>query len=296
MPSSELERYKRVLSEAVLPEDATMAERRASYDELGDLFGRDDTVTGTRISLGDIPTWRFDPPNAAAGRAILYFHGGGYAMGSTRSHGMIVTRLAKHADATLYFPEYRLAPEHPFPAAIDDCVAAYRGLIQDVGGNTRIGVAGDSAGGGLVFAVMQKLRDEELPLPACGVAISPWTDMEGDGTWRAGDPNRDAFLSVGELDAFIAAYLDGNNLRHPYVAPHCGDLSGLPPVLIQVGNTELLLDDARTLATAMTSAGGEVELEIEEGVPHVWHHLAPDVPEATAAIARAGSFMAKHLG
>ncbi len=294
MPSPELERYKKILAEAVLPEDATMAERRVSYDELGDEFPGDDSVTANRTALGGVPGWQFDPPNADPDRAILYFHGGGYAMGSTKSHIMIVTRLAKAAGCRLFFPEYRLAPEHLFPAAIDDCVEAYRALVQEMGDSRRIAFAGDSAGGGLVFAVMLRLRDEGLPLPACGVAISPWCDMEGEGTWRAGDPDRDAFLSVGELEVFVETYLNGDNLRHPYVAPHHGDLSGLPPILIQVGDTELLLDDARSLADGMTAAGSTAVLEIEEGAPHVWHHLAPEVPEANAALARAGAFIVEH--
>ncbi|MEM7122654.1 MAG: alpha/beta hydrolase [Pseudomonadota bacterium] len=296
MPSAELERYKKILAEAVLPEDATMAERRASYDELGDAFPGDETVAAERAALGGVPGWRFDPPNADPERAILYFHGGGYAMGSTKSHIMIVTRLAAAAGCRLHFPEYRLAPEHLFPAAIDDCVEAYRALSQEVGESVRIAVAGDSAGGGLVFAVMLRLRDEGLPLPACAVAISPWCDMEGQGTWRAGDPNRDVFLSVEELEAFVETYLNGENLRHPHVAPHYGDLSGLPPVLIQVGDTELLLDDSHALANGMTTAGGTVVLEIEEGAPHVWHHLAPEVPEANAALTRAGAFITQHAG
>lgn len=296
MPSPELERYKQVLAEAVMPEDATVQERRAAYDELGDLFPGDPAVKRSQIDLAGIPTWRFDPPDGNAGRAILYFHGGGYAIGSTKSHAMIVTRLAIEAGCPVYFPEYRLAPEDPFPAAVEDCVRAYGGLLDEIAGPDAVAFAGDSAGGGLVFATMLKARDDGLPLPACGVAFSPWCDTEGEGTWRAGDPDRDAFLSVDEMEYFVAAYLDGDNLHHPYVAPHHGDLAGLPPILIQVGGSELLLDDSKTLAGGIKAAGGTVDLEIEEGAPHVWHHLTPEVPEANAALARAGAFIAARAG
>ncbi len=295
MTSRELEDYKRVLAEAVMPEGATMAERRASYDELGDEFPPDETVDRHQVELGGVPTWRFDPPGATPGRATLYFHGGGYAMGSTKSHGMIVTRLAREAGTSLFFPDYRLAPEHVFPTALDDCVAAYRGLLDDGIAPENIAFAGDSAGGGLVFTVLMRARDQGLPLPSAGVAISPWSDMEGEATWRAGDPGRDAFLTADELDIFVDVYLNGENLHHPDVAPHLGDLSGLPSMLIQVGSTELLFDDARQLADGIKSAGGNVTMDIVDDAPHVWHHLVPEVPESVTAIGQAARFITDHF-
>ena len=295
MTSRELEDYKRVLAEAVMPEDATMAERRLAYDELGDEFPADETVGRQQTDLGGVPAWRFDPPDAKPDQAILYFHGGGYAMGSTKSHGMIITRLARETGTPLYFPDYRMAPEHVFPTALDDCVAAYRGLLDSGIKPESIAFAGDSAGGGLVFTVMMRARDQGLPQPSCGVAISPWSDMEGEGTWRAGDPARDAFLTADELDIFVDVYLGGKNLHHPDVAPHLGDLSGLAPVLIQVGSTELLFDDARQLAEGMKAAGGDVRMEVVEEAPHVWHHLVPNVPEAVTSIRQASQFITGHV-
>ena len=145
-----------------------------------------------------------------------------------------------------------------------------------------------------MFSVMLRAREEGLPLPSCGWSVSPWADMEGRGTWRAGTPGRDPLLSVGELDYFIDVYLNGKNLRHPGVAPIYGDLSGLPPVLIQVGGDEILLDDARTLARGMREAGSEVVLHEEKGAAHVWHHMVPDVPEAVAAIEQGAEFIRHH--
>ena len=296
MPSPEMERATRILSEAVLPAEPTMDERREAYDKLSTIFPAAESVAQQEAHLGGVPGLRLAAADAAGDKAILYFHGGGYAMGSIESHGMIVSRLAAASGLPLHFPLYRLAPEHPFPAAIEDCVRAYRGLLDQGLAPEAIAFAGDSAGGGLTVATMLEARDAGLPLPACGYAISPWVDMEGDGTWRAGDPDRDAFLTITELEVFIAAYLGGDNLRHPWVAPVFGELAGLPPILIQASRQELLWDDTRRLAEALEAAGVTVRLETETEAPHVWHHMAPMVPEAVAAIDAGGAFLRARLG
>ena len=159
----------------------------------------------------------------------------------------------------------------------------------------RVGFAGDSAGGGLVFSVSQAARDRGMALPKCCVALSPWTDMEGTGTWRAGDPERDVFLSPGELEMLVDGFLAGADRRDPLAAPIFGSFEGLPPFLIQASRSELLYDDAVRLAGALERANNPPLLELaEEGTPHVWHHMVPDVPEAVRSLGNAGAYV-RHL-
>ncbi len=295
MISPQMQEQIAILTQAVTPLDATWPERRVAYDALGEVYPALEDVTREEIDLGGIPTVRFTPPGVDSERAILYFHGGGYCIGSTRSHAMIVTRLAKAAGCALYFPLYRLAPEHRFPVPVEDCFTAWKGLLATGLAPERVSFAGDSAGGGLCFSIMQMARDRGVALPACAAAISPWSDMEGVGTWRAGDPERDAFLLPAELELFVDGFLDGMNLRHPMAAPMYGACDRLPPVLIQVSASELLYDDAVRLSAAIETAGGSVEMQVaEEGTPHVWHHMVPEVPESVEAIEAAGAFMARH--
>lgn len=295
MTSPQMQEQITVLSQSVTPLEATWPERRAAYDALGEVYPALDDVVRDEIELGGVPSVRFTPPGVDEDRAILYFHGGGYCIGSTASHGMIVTRLAKAAGCPLYFPLYRLAPEHRFPVPVEDCFTAWQGLLDRGLAPERVAFAGDSAGGGLCFSILQMARERAVALPACAVAISPWSDMEGEGTWNAGDPERDAFLLPQELQLFVDGFLGDMNLRHPMAAPMYGAFERLPPVLIQVSASELLYDDAIRLAAGIESAGGSVEMQVaEEGTPHVWHHMVPEVPESVEAIEAAGAFAARH--
>jgi len=295
MISPQMQEQIAVLTQAVTPLDATWPERRAAYDALGEVYPALDDVKREEIDLGGVPTVRFVPPGVDEDRAILYFHGGGYCIGSTRSHAMIVTRLAKAAGCALYFPLYRMAPEHRFPVPVEDCFTAWQGLLLRGIAAEKVAFSGDSAGGGLCFSIMQMARERGVALPACAAALSPWSDMEGEGTWRAGDPERDAFLLAQELELFVDGFLGGMNLRHPMAAPMYGPLDRLPPVLIQASASELLYDDALRLAAGIEAAGGQVEMQVaEEGTPHVWHHMVPVVPESVEAIEEAGAFMARH--
>jgi monoterpene epsilon-lactone hydrolase len=295
MISPQMQEQIAILTQSVTPLEATWPERRAAYDALSDVYPALPDVVRDEIELGGVPTVRFTPPGVDGARAILYFHGGGYCIGSTRSHAMIVTRLAKAAGCTLYFPLYRLAPEHDFPVPVEDCFSAWQGLLATGMAPERVAFCGDSAGGGLCFSIMQMARDRGVALPACAAAISPWSDMEGQGTWRAGDPTRDAFLLPQELELFVEGFIGGSNLRHPLAAPMYGAMDRLPPVLIQVSASELLYDDAVRLAAGIEASGGSVETQVAEaGTPHVWHHMVPDVPESVEAIETAGAFMARH--
>lgn len=292
MPSQEMFDKVTLLAEGAMPAEATWQERREAYDSLLEVFPALEDVTIEKVVMGGVPGLRYCAPDSDESRALLYFHGGGYCIGSERSHAMIVTRLAHIVGCPIWFPLYRLAPEHPFPVPAEDCIAFWKGMLDEGIAAPRTGFAGDSTGGGLVFVVAQAARDRGIALPAACVSICPWTDMEGDGTWRDGDPERDAFLTPGELEMFVEGYLGGANLRHPLAAPVYGEFGGLPPFLVQASATELLYDDAVRLAAGLEAAGNPAELEIAEpGTPHVWHHMVPDVPEALASIRSAGAFI-----
>ena len=295
MLSKQMTTKLELLAEGSLPADATWQEHRESYDSLGEAFPALPEVRRENAEFGGIKGFRYVPPGADETRAIVYFHGGGYCIGSERSHEMIVTTLAKMAGCPLWFPLYRLAPEHPFPIPVEDCIAAWQGFAELGAEPGRVGFAGDSAGGGLVFSVSQAARDRGMALPKCCVALSPWTDMEGTGTWRAGDPERDAFLSPAELEMLVDGFLAGADRRDPLAAPIFGSFEGLPPFLIQASRSELLYDDAVSLAGALESADNPPLLELaEEGTPHVWHHMVPDVPEAVRALGNAAAYV-RHL-
>jgi len=251
-------------------------------------------VRVTRVDAGGVPAEWTEMPGAQPGRAILYLHGGGYAIGSLDTHRGLVARIAAATRARCLSLGYRLAPEHPFPAAVDDAVAAYRWLLAQGQEPARLAVAGDSAGGGLTLALLLALRDLRVPLPAAGVCLSPWTDLEGTGA-SATDPRvGDPMVTTEGLRQMGLMYVGGGELRNPLAAPLHGDYRGLPPLLIQVGTREVLLDDSTRVAAKAKAAGVDVTLERGDGLVHVWHFFGPDVPESVAAIARIGEFVAKH--
>ena len=247
-------------------------------------------VTCTPVEAGGVSAeW-----SVAAGvdetKVVLYVHGGGYVMGSAGSHRDVTGRLSKAAGARVLSLNYRLAPEHPFPAPVDDAVAAYRWLLAQGISPGNIAVAGDSAGGGLAIATLLALRDAGEPLPAAGIGISPWVDMEGTGesmtTRAAVDPvvQKEGLLGMAKL------YLGDADPKNPLAAPLHADLAGLPPLLLQVGDAETLLDDATRLAEKARAAGVDVTLKVWDEMPHVWHLFAPILPEGRQAIDEIGSF------
>ena len=222
---------------------------------------------------------------------LLYLHGGGYVAGSAATHRPITAGLAQLARRRVFSLDYRLAPEHRFPAALDDAVAAYRWLLALGVLPRSLALGGDSAGGGLALATLLRVRDEGLPLPACAVCFSPWTDLAGTGQSVRLNDGRCAMFRSGNLAEFARAYLDVASPLDPYASPLYADLGGLPPLLVQVASTELLLDDARRLHDKVRSAGGVSELEVFDGVFHVWQMLDGLVPEARAALRQAAAFM-----
>lgn len=226
-------------------------------------------------------------PNAT----ILYLHGGGYYFCSPLSHRAITFGLAARAKATVFSLDYRLAPEYRFPAALDDSVAAYRRLLADGVEAQSIVIAGDSAGGGLALATLLALRDAGDPLPAAAVLFSPWTDLTSSGESMQKNEGRDPMYHATVFPRVAAQYLGDAAPTDPHASPLFGRFEGLPPLLIQVGDTELLLDDSTRVAAKARAAGVRVELEIWRGVPHIFQIWAPFMPEANRALARAAEFI-----
>ncbi|MGC2199453.1 MAG: alpha/beta hydrolase [Stellaceae bacterium] len=229
-------------------------------------------------------------------RHVLFLHGGAFIVGSPHLYRHVTWRVAAAARACVLAVDYRLAPEHPFPAALEDAFTAYNWLLADGADPKRIAVMGDSAGGGLVFSLMLRLRDEGRPLPAAAVALSPWTDLALTGASLRRNATADPMLRSDEPPLFVTGYLAGVDPRTPYVSPLYGDPAGLPPTIIQVGSDEVLHDDAVRMADRMRAAGCHVELEIWSRMPHVWHVFVPLIPEARRAINRIGSFVRERTG
>lgn len=230
--------------------------------------------------------------NAAPDRVILYLHGGGYVMGSIDTHRELVARLSKAAQARGLALDYRLAPENPFPAAVDDSITAYRWLLAQGYKPERIVVAGDSAGGGLAVATLLALRDIGAPAPAAGVCISPWVDFEAEGESMTSRAAQDPLVSREAILNLARMYMgEKGSLREPLAAPINAYLNDLPPLFIQVGNAETLLDDSTRLADSAKGAGVDVTLQIWDEMPHVWHLAAPVLPEGQEAIDKIGEFV-----
>lgn len=248
------------------------------------------------VDAGGVPAEWVTTPESVEERVIYYLHGGAYVGGSITTHRELASRLARAAKARVFLIGYRLAPEHPFPAAVEDSMTGYRWLLSSGVKPARVAIAGESAGGGLSVATLVALRDALEPLPAAAVAVSPWADMEALGesmvTRAAVDPllQRDALLEMART------YLGDTDPRTPLASPIHADLAGLPPLLIQVGTAEVLYDDATRLAERAESAGVEVVFEPWEDMIHMWHAFAHMLPEGQQAIDRIGEFVQKHTG
>jgi monoterpene epsilon-lactone hydrolase len=270
---------------------ARLAELRAEYDEIADRHPLPEGVSYRPVNAGGVNSEWVSGPNTDHNRAILYLHGGCYATGSVATHRDLITRLAVGASTRVLGINYRLAPTHRFPAAVEDATAAYRWLLTTGIKRAHIAIAGDSAGAGLGLAATIKIRDEGLPLPATVVCLSPWVDLAVTGasmeSKAAEDPivNRDMLLGWGRL------YLGDHDPRTPLASPLYGDLRHLPPILIQVGSAEVLLDDSTRLAERASAAGVNTTLEVWPEMIHVWHTFAPILPEARQAIERIGKFV-----
>jgi monoterpene epsilon-lactone hydrolase len=253
---------------------------------------------GTRIepvSAGGVRAEMVATESSDPHRHVLYLHGGAYTIGSPRLYRHFTWRLANAARARVLAIDYRLAPEHPFPAALEDALAAYRWLLGQGADPRRLAVAGDSAGGGLTLAALMKLRDEGAPLPVAAVAMSPWTDLALTGRSLHANAASDPMLIAAEVPRLARFYVPESEARNPYASPLYGDPAGLPATFIQVGSDEILRDDAVRMAEKMKAAGCEVELQVWPRMPHVFQVLAAVVPEARRAMAEIARFLRANL-
>lgn len=227
-------------------------------------------------------------------RTLLYLHGGGYILGCAQAYRDLAGRLALAAQAKVFAADYRLAPEHLFPAALEDALACYRALIADGVPAESIVIAGDSAGGGLTLATLIALREAGDTLPAAAVCLSPWSDLTASGETMTSNAKADPMLTPAALDYMAGNYVGDTDRSDPRLSPCLADLGGLPPLLVHVGSSEILLDDSRRVAQKITSTGGQVTLDIWPGMPHVWHLFAGLIPEGRQAIVKLGEFVERH--
>jgi acetyl esterase/lipase len=228
-------------------------------------------------------------------RVILYLHGGAFCVGSLRSHRGLIARVCAAAGACALSLDYRLAPEHPFPAALEDALAAYRHLAAGEPGHSRMALCGDSAGANIILSALVMLRDAGDPMPAAAVCISPPTDLTGSSASLRTRARLDPMITMEMVTPLLRAYALNADTADPRLSPLLADLHGLPPLLIHVGSREILHDDSLRFANKASHAGVDVRLEIGRGLWHVWHAAAPWVPEADAAIRRIGSFLREHI-
>jgi acetyl esterase/lipase len=252
-----------------------------------------------RVSLGDrplgpVPALRLEAPDAAG--VLLWLHGGAFCLGSPRTHAAMVAALAGRAGTGAVLPDYRLAPEQPFPAAVEDAVAAYEALLAEGVAPDRIALGGDSAGGGLAFALLHLILGAGRPAPACLLAFSPWVDLTLSGASLGLLARREALLPAGRLAEVRDRYLAGADPRDPRASPCLGRFAGAPPVLIQASRAEILRDDATTMAARLRADGAAVTLELQGAVPHLWQYYPGRLPEADAALDRAAAFLRERLG
>lgn len=295
MASQELRAVIELLKQRERDPNRTVAQMRTDIEVLAEVFPPAADVALERVDAGGVPAAWITAPGARPEAVVLYLHGGGYIVGSIVSHRELASRISRAAAARVLLIDYRLAPEHPHPAAVDDATAAYRWLVGTGISPSRIAIAGDSAGGGLTVAALVALRDARQPLPAAAVCISPWVDLEGLGDSMTTKAAADPMVEPGGLHQMAEMYLAGQDPRTPLAAPLYADLSGLPPLLIQVGTAETLLDDSTRLAERARKANVPVTLEVWEDMIHVWHVFAGMLPEGRKAIGAIGSFLGRHL-
>ncbi len=252
-------------------------------------------VTIQPVQIDHIPAEWLIPDGISKQRVMLYLHGGGFATSSVNTHRAMASRIAKAGQVSGLIIDYRLAPEHPYPAALEDTVTAYQWLLDQGTESRNIVLAGDSAGCALMLSAVTVLRDRQIPFPAAVVCLSPLIDMEGTGETVTTNADRDPWLTAQGKEIF-RHYIGGNDPRDPLISPLYADLTGFPPISITVGRDEIMLSDATRLEDRARAAGVEVEIKIWEDMWHVFPFFAPIVPEASNAIEEVGGFIQNQLG
>lgn len=282
-------------SQASVADGGNIERARADMEAMTATAPLPEGVQIETVDAGGVPALSIRMPDSCDDRVVLYLHGGGYTIGSANTHKSLVARISRDSGARCLSLDYRLAPEHPFPAAVDDALAGYRHLLASGVESSRIIIGGDSAGGGLTLATLLALRDAGDPLPAAGFCYSPWTDLEGTGDSHDDPATNDPMVEIDGLRSMGRLYFGETDPKHPLVAPLHADFAGLPPLLIFVGTRELLLDDSTRVAEKAKAAGVDVTLYVEEGLVHVWPFLGDDVPEAALALEQTSEFIRKHM-
>ena len=294
MASNELQMIINILRSQPKLSDLGIQEQRAQMEAGFAQFKVPPDVHCDPVDAGGVPAEWITAPNVLPERVVCYLHGGGYVIGSINTHREMISRLSRAASARVLIIDYRLAPENPFPAALDDSVAAYHWLLSVGVDPARLIIAGESAGGGLTVATLVALRDAGEPLPRAGVCLSPWVDLEQLGESVATKEGMDPLVDRDIGLTWAKAYLGGIDPRTPLASPLYADLTGLPPLLIQVGTAEILFDDSRRLADRARAAGVDVTLEPWDDMIHMWHFFAAILPEGQQAIDRIGEFVREH--
>lgn len=295
--SAELDRARKMFEDMISaiagPE---VADTRKAYDDMCAQFTVPDDIAVEEVDAGGVPSLMVSAPGAGTDTIFVYLHGGGYVIGTAAGYRSLGYALSKAADARVLLVDYRLAPEHAHPAALDDALAAYAWTVEQAGDSKRVVIGGDSAGGGLTLACLLALKDRGLPLPAGAVCLSPWADLTNSGESHQRNKHLDPVVSEEMVTGLSAAYLQGHPADDPLVSPLFGDLGGLPPLLVFVGTAELLEDDARALAEKVSEQGGQIDLVVEEDLIHVYPVFAEFLPEAASAVERIGVFVGDVTG
>ena len=291
MTTAQLDSLVTLLRSHPGPETPDVAEVRTQFEKMGAFLGGAPDGKCEKVDAGGVPAEWVTAPGCDPGRAVLYLHGGGYVIGSTNTHRRLAYDISAASGARVLVIDYRLAPEHPFPAAVDDAATAWRWLLQQGFATSRLAIAGDSAGGGLTLATLVNLRDQKLGLPACAVAISPWVDLEGVGYSITARAAQDPMVQKDGLLWMAGLYLNGKDAKTPLAAPLHAELKGLPPILVQVGTAETLLDDATRIAEKLHAAGVDVRLAVWPNMLHVFPLFAPILSEGRDGCLEIGSFI-----
>jgi acetyl esterase/lipase len=294
MTSTEIDMVREMLASS--PRPAELNERRSRLDALGTRYSLPADLRIEAADANGVAAEWTSTPEAEPSRAVLFLHGGGYVSGSLDSHRHMIGQAGREAQTRTLSLAYRLAPEHPFPAALDDVIAGYHFLLSQGFDPKRIAVAGESAGGGLAIAMLVSLRDRGVPLPACTWCSSPWVDLEAIGGSMTAKASVDPLIQKSYLMELAMAYLKGVDPRTPLASPLYADLRGLPPMLIQVGSAETLLDDAVRLAGVAGAADVRVRLEVWPDMIHAWHLFYPQLADGRRALAQVGAFIRSMLG
>ena len=294
MPSEQFDMLLQMIKARETPEQPPVDVARAEFEEISEMFPIADDVRCEPVQAGGVQAEWISIEGTTGKRVVLYLHGGGYVVGSLKTHRDLASRVARTAKARTLLIEYRLAPEHPYPAAVEDSVAAYRWLLSEGVAPADIVIGGDSAGGGLTVATLVALRDAGEPLPAAAVCISPWVDLAGKGDSMKNRAQIDPLVDEEGVRWMARLYAGTADLQTPLISPIYAGLEKLPPMLIQVGTAEILFDDSTRLAERARAAGVDVTLEPWEDMIHVWHYFASLLPEARQAIDRIGEFILQY--